>query len=72
MATKTIEISKIENDYHWKPFSKEAEPTHETAKVPLWLFEGYIEHRTKLRDLRQEIETYFKKTVSEGEVVKFN
>ena len=51
-----ITIIKLDGEYHWKPW-KTKQPT---AKIPAWLLYGYIEHRSKLNDIKQEIETYFK------------
>ncbi len=67
--TKFIEVSKIDNEYHWKPFS----PVYETARVPQYLFDEYVETRTKYEAMRGELETYFTpKKVNEGEVHKLN
>jgi hypothetical protein len=52
-----IPIIKIDNDFHYKPFSDLK--GHETAKVPSWIFDAFIQARSQLRDLKDEINSYF-------------
>lgn len=55
MDTRKVQIWKVENEYHRVPY-KNAEAQ---AYVPVWLWEGYLEHRTKLRDIKEAINSYF-------------
>lgn len=53
---KTISVIKVGDEYHFKPFNNEH---WQLAQVPVWLFDGYLDTRTKLRDIKDDIETYF-------------
>ena len=56
MKERTITIIKAEDgEYYWKPLKA----TAKDAQVPAWLFFGYVDLRSKLRDVREEIESYF-------------
>lgn len=70
MATsKTIEIAKIDDEFHYKPFNHKLE----TVKIPILLFDEYIETRTKYLAMREEIESYFTpRKMDEGEIYKLS
>ncbi len=66
---KFIEVAEIDKEFHWKPFNKEIE----TREVPVWLFDGYVDIRSKYLDLKAEIHSYpIKVPVKEGEIIKFD
>lgn len=54
---KKILVVKIGDEYHAKPLNPKYDM--KTALVPVWLFDGYVDTRAKLRDAKEEIETYF-------------
>jgi hypothetical protein len=53
---KKIPIIKLKDDFHYKPFNDQQFPI---KKVPILLWDAYIEARARLRDLHDEINSYF-------------
>ena len=53
---KTITVAKIGNEYHFKPFNN----NHwKTAQIPVWIFDGYIDLKSQLRDVTEKLNSYF-------------
>lgn len=53
---KITVVKSEDGEFYWKPLKTRKED----AEVPAWLFYGYVEARTKLRDIKDDINSYFK------------
>jgi hypothetical protein len=75
-----IEVVFHKGEFHKRPYKTK----RQTIKVPLALFDRYVEARTAYLNFRQELESYFKTPkdkpmtvarnhiVREGEIIKFD